>query len=114
MPDLYSFIIRYTKGALTSELVTNPVYALVLNWPNSKIIDLAAPIAGNSTKISFLGYAGQIQVRFSGYSSVLLNICIHSILCLFSGSHLRTASELPFRRDPKCLMIGRGFFVSTT
>ncbi len=40
-----------------------PVYAIVLTWPDSGVVQLEAPTADSNTKISFLGYTGDIEVQ---------------------------------------------------
>ena len=40
-----------------------PVYAIVLTWPDSGVVKLEAPKADSNTKISFLGYTGDVEVQ---------------------------------------------------
>lgn len=40
----------------------SPVYAIVLNWPDSGVVTLESPTTDSNTKISFLGYSGDIDV----------------------------------------------------
>ncbi|XP_046453125.1 alpha-L-fucosidase-like [Daphnia pulex] len=74
-PDIW-----YTKGKGSKELLlSDPVYAIVLQWPETGVIELTVPTASASTQVSFLGYPGEIkwgvtspgiQVRFPSKSKV--------------------------------------------
>jgi hypothetical protein len=62
---------RYTKGKGSKELLlSDPVYAIVLQWPETGVIELTVPTASASTQVSFLGYPGEIKVIIC---SLLLN-----------------------------------------
>jgi len=37
------------------------VYAVVLFWPQYDVVDLAVPVAGSKTKVSFLGFNGKVD-----------------------------------------------------
>ena len=57
-------LIRYTMGKSGDGYISvNPVYAIVLFWPEDNIVQLNSPIAGPVTHLSFLGYNGTVEVQ---------------------------------------------------
>lgn len=38
------------------------MYAIILEWPKSGVIELTAPTTTGSTRVTFLGYAGAVKV----------------------------------------------------
>ncbi|KZS15372.1 Plasma alpha-L-fucosidase [Daphnia magna] len=58
--------IWYTKGKGSKELfISDPVYAIILEWPKSGVIELTAPTTTGSTRVTFLGYAGAVKWTLS-------------------------------------------------
>ena len=43
-------------------MLSDPVYAIVLAWPKSGVIELCVPTARAPTEVKFLGYSGAIKV----------------------------------------------------
>jgi len=63
-----NYQLNVHKTRYTASKDQKTVYAIVLFWPEFDQVDLGAPSAGPKTKVSFLGYDGNIDVSAFHYS----------------------------------------------
>jgi hypothetical protein len=88
------------------------VYAIVLFWPQSNVLNLGAPEVSSHTNITLIGYDKDVDIDVSNLykDEIVLKFTFKGFFSLSSGSFHRLVFKLPFQQNRKFLVIGRGSY----
>jgi hypothetical protein len=97
----------------TSSKDGKTVYAIVLFWPQSNVLNLGAPEVSSHTNITLIGYDKDVDIDVSSLYKdeiVFKKLTFKGFFSLSSGSFHRLVFKLPCRQNRKFLVIGRGSY----